>query len=445
MVDLSRIHKSFSSSRQWQSYQYLLQWLFIAILAGFLGSLCVKAFMFLYHHSLAFILQQEKVPLFIWPLFGAVIVGMLVYRLEPRAMGEGIPSYLRSIRKGSGRLSARETFFKFWAALFTLGTLGSGGVIGPLSRVVAGIMSLLYRWIPRKLMPREHLPLFAICGLAAAFGAMTHSSIGAGIFAVEIIQKANMRYRQLFPSILASTASVFFSRMFGFSPVLEFRTVHAVFDIHIIGLILLVTLCAGFAGKGYIWLYSKMSQLFMRHHKEMSPWKITLRMMLGSGLAFFIAYGLNPDLLGASEPIFNKLFHGALRAMHGRLPENIPVFVILLLLMSGKVLSNALTVGSGMSAGFAGPSMLSGLLIGATFAHLFHIVPASANYYALLAAGLAGMFSSMMNTPIATGILTIELFGLYYSLPAGIAAVIGFQINRHNTLYDTVLEGLDEE
>jgi len=359
-------------------------------------------------------------------------------------MGEGIPSYLRSIRKGNGRLSARETFYKFWAALVTLGTLGSGGVIGPLSRVVSGIMSLLYRWLPRRIMPREHLPLFAICGLAAAFGSMTHSSIGAGIFAVEIIQKANMRYRQLFPAILASTASVYFSRMFGFSPVLEFRTVHAAFDIHLIGLILLVTLCAGYAGKGYIFLYAKISQLFMRHKKEMDPWKITLRMMLGSGLAFFIAYSLNPDLLGASEPVFNHLFHGSLRALHGNLPENFPVSLILLLLMAGKILSNTLTVGSGMSAGFAGPSMLSGLLIGATFAHLFHIIPGSANYYALLAAGLAGMFSSMMNTPIATGIMTIELFGLYYSLPAGIAAVIGFQINRHNTLYDTVL-GEDEE
>ncbi|MDA3849804.1 MAG: hypothetical protein PF447_00875 [Spirochaetaceae bacterium] len=40
---------------------------------------------------------------------------------------------------------------------------------------------------------------------------------------------------------------------------------------------------------------------------------------------------------------------------------------------------------------------------------------------------------------IVSGIITIEMFGLYYSLSAGLASVIGFQINRHNTLYDSVL------
>ncbi|MBI9109261.1 MAG: hypothetical protein JEZ04_21120 [Spirochaetales bacterium] len=65
-------------------------------------------------------------------------------------------------------------------------------------------------------------------------------------------------------------------------------------------------------------------------------------------------------------------------------------------------------------------------------------------YYALLAAGFAGVFSSTMNTPIATGVLTVELFGLFYSLPAGLASIVGFQINRHNTLYDMVLEEEEE-
>ncbi|OQY30776.1 MAG: hypothetical protein B6241_15370 [Spirochaetaceae bacterium 4572_59] len=50
-----------------------------------------------------------------------------------------------------------------------------------------------------------------------------------------------------------------------------------------------------------------------------------------------------------------------------------------------------------------------------------------------------------MNTPIASAIMTIELFGMYYSLPAGLAAVIGFLVNQEHTLYDLVLEEREEK
>jgi H+/Cl- antiporter ClcA len=72
---------------------------------------------------------------------------------------------------------------------------------------------------------KQDFALFPICGLAAALGALVHSSIGAGIFAVEIIQKSNMRYRQLFPAILASSASVFFSQSLWLCPCLGFSTI----------------------------------------------------------------------------------------------------------------------------------------------------------------------------------------------------------------------------
>ena len=56
-------------------------------------------------------------------------------------MGEGLPSYLTSLKEKNGQLIFRETFFKFWAALITLGTFGNGGFIGPVGRVSAGVMS----------------------------------------------------------------------------------------------------------------------------------------------------------------------------------------------------------------------------------------------------------------------------------------------------------------
>jgi len=33
-------------------------------------------------------------------------------------------------------------------------------------------------------------------------------------------------------------------------------------------------------------------------------------------------------------------------------------------------------------------------------------------------------------------VITTESFGLQYSFPAGLAAIVGFQVNRHRTIYD---------
>ncbi len=426
-----------------KSYIFLLQWLFIAVLAGLVGSLCIHFFIVIYRYILSFIISTRGVPLFLWPLFGAVLVGSVIYRIEPGARGEGIPSYLICLRRGNGILSGRETFFKFWAALITLGTLGNGGFLGPVGRVSAGLMSLIHRIIPRKIIPKEHLALFPICGLAAAFGALVYSSVGAGIFAVEIIQKANMRYRHLFPAILASTASVYFSRIFGFEPVFSFQTVYKSFDIRILGIIILLTFSSGLLGKLFIILYSRISGLFNRDDR-LSTASVTIRVFLGSLVAFWIVYPANPDLLGTSGQIFNALMTGDRIVLMGNLPDSVPFFLVLFLLIVLKALANCLTVGSGMSAGFAGPAILMGLLMGAAFSELFHIPAGSPEYFALLTAGFAGVFSSTMNTPVATGVIAIEMFGLFFSLPAGFAAVVGFQINRHNTLYDMVLDDKDE-
>jgi H+/Cl- antiporter ClcA len=214
------------------------------------------------------------------------LVGAVVYRLEPRAMGEGIPSYLHAMRKGHGHLPFSETFYKFWAALITLGTFGNGGILGPVGRINAGLMSLTSKLLPKERLVKQDFALFPICGLAAALGALVHSSIGAGIFAVEIIQKSNMRYRQLFPAILASSASVFFSQSLGFVPVLDFATIPQEVDLRISGLVLLVALLAGLLGRGYILLYSKISQLFSRDEHE-SAMKTTVNVAIGGLEAFF--------------------------------------------------------------------------------------------------------------------------------------------------------------
>ena len=385
-----------------KSYSFLLQWLIIAFIAGIVGSITIHVLIMFYQLSIGFLQSLDQIPLFVWPALGAVIVGFIIYRIEPSAKGEGLPSYIVALRESGGRLSISETLFKFCAAVMTLGTFGNGGFLGPGGRVAAGVMSALRRLIPEKLIASEHTLLFPICGLAAAFAALVHSSIGAGIFAVEIIQKSSMRYRQLFPAILASTVSVYFSKLFGFEPVFIINAAAEAFNMRLAGIIILLSIVAGLAGRGFTMMYAVISKLFNRDLKLKST-GVAFRAIAGSVIAFFVVYFINPELIGTSTGIFNALLNGGDDVLFGNLNRSLPLFIVIILLMFLKALANSITVGSGMSAGFAGPAMLIGLLCGAAFSSVLGIEFGTAEYFALLAVGFTGVFSSTMNTPIAIG------------------------------------------
>jgi chloride channel protein, CIC family len=367
----------------------------------------------------------------VWTIAGALICGLVLYRFSPGAAGEGIPSYLRSLHTNKGVLNPKETFFKFWAALTTLGTFGNGGIVGPLGRVSAGIMSFFAVSFKRLKFNDWDIRTATICGLAATVGTIFHSSIGGGVFAVEIVQKSEMRYRDLFPAILSSSTAVFISKAFGWHSFYPINAVPEFMSPGLLWVLILFALLIGFAGKAFTALYILAARIFKREKNR----QILLKVVAGSMIAGFGVWFLNPELMGTSKNIIAALFEPDIGILYGNLPQTIPLFVTLAVMAAAKAAGNCITVGSGMSAGFTGPAAIIGMLLGAGWADIFQLTPGSANYSSVIAAGFAGMLGSTMNIPIAAAILTIESFGLQYSFPAGIAAIIAFQVNRHDTIY----------
>jgi len=422
-----------------QTIRALFFWIFSAVLAGAIGASTVYIFMYLYKIITETLISLSFIPIFVYPVAGAFIVGTIFYRLSPKSMGEGIPSYLEGLIEHKGYLELKETFFKFWAALFTLSTFGNGGFIGPVGRVSAGIMSNIGKLFAGKFMKNSYVRIYSICGLSAAIGSLLHSPIGAGIFAVEIIQKSNMKYKDLFPSILSSASSVFFAKVIGLKPMIQFTSIHENFDHRIIGWLLLIAIASGLSGYTYIKLYEIISR-FLNRDYHLRNRIVVLKVLIGSIIASLLAYFINTDILGTSTGLYKSIFSYEIFSLYGNLPQTISLPLVLIVLILIKAIANCFTIGSGLSAGFAGPAMLLGLLLGLLFVSFAGISPGTPEFFAFLAAGFAGVLSSTMNTPIATAIITLEMFGFAYSLPAGIASIIGFQLNRKNTLYDLALK-----
>lgn len=415
-----------------EAVRFLGKWFFLAIVAGVISAVLVRLFIYLLFTSRE-ILAGTALPPPLWAIVGALATGAIIYRISPGSVGEGIPSYLNGMTHHKGVLGFRQTVFKYGAALVTLSTFGSGGIVGPLGRVSAGVLSEFNRHLRRLVgaFTIYDTHTAAICGFAASMGAITHAPIGSGIFAVEVIQRQQMRYHDLFPAIMAGSAAVYVSKGFGWPALYDFSGLPHFDNYTIVWLILLVAVINSFLGKGYNELYRITAQAFGRKQHK----KLILKVVIGMALGTTLAFGINPTLMSVSERMVPAILGGDIIHLRGRLPVGVPIYAVFLILAVSKTISTTVTVGSGMSAGFVGPTLIVGMLTAAAVGSTLGVSVDSGEYAALLAAGFASMLASTINVPIAAAVLTLELFGLSYSFPAAISAVIGYQFNRFNTLY----------
>lgn len=139
--------------------------------------------------------------------------------------------------------------------------------------------------------------------------------------------------------------------------------------------------------------------------------------------------------MGTSNNLIYHLTHDV-ENIYGNLPQNINLIFVLIILLSVKMIANCITVGSGLSAGFTGPIIIVGMIIGVIFSTIAGIEYYSAEFYALICAGFTGMLASSMNIPIAGMILSVELFGYNFVIAGIISTIIAFKINDYNTLFD---------
>lgn len=109
--------------------------------------------------------------------------------------------------------------------------------------------------------------------------------------------------------------------------------------------------------------------------------------------------------------------------------------ISVILLILGKVVATAFTIGSGGSAGFTFPSLILGALAGDLVAISFGVIEPG-THLALIVVGIAGSLGAILNAPIASIVICTEIFGFSFSLPAILGGVIGFMVGRPKVIYE---------
>lgn len=418
-------------SRNLSHRQFLM---FLSALIGFVAGIFAVIIKNLTHliQSLLqgkFIANYHDAFYFIFPVFGLLIVYLIIKFILKRKVGHGIPTTLYAISRQKGIMKRFQMYASLITAPITVGFGGSVGLEGPTVATGASLGSNISRTF---LMNQASRTLLIGCAAAGAMSSIFKAPIAAIIFAIEVFS-LDLTLASLLPLLLASVSAILTSYFFfGSEIILPFKLQDA-FTIAEVPYYILLGILASICSIYFSKIYFGSTKLLARIS---SPFVRLIIAGLGLGvLIYFI-----PPLYGEGYNVINNLLQeNYLEALGTNLfnayLENIWVVVLLLAgLVLFKIIATSLTFSAGGVGGIFAPVLFMGSAMGHCFALVLNNLgifknPISVSNFTLV--GMAGLMAGVLHAPLTAIFLIAELtHGYELFIPLMITAAISFMITN---------------
>lgn len=371
--------------------------------------------------------------LMIMPSLGGLFSGILVYFFAPEAAGHGTDAAIEAYHRKQGFVRGRVPFVKLFASAVTIGTGGSGGREGPIAQIGAGFGSYLGRAL--HLGPKERRVLM-IAGMGAGIGAIFRAPLAGTIFAAEVLYKDPEFEGEVIVPAGMSTAIAYatFAAYGGLTPL--FAPQPQCQFLNALELLPYLALALAMAAMASLYIH-----FFYLVHDAFSKWRVhpILKPIVGAfltgviGIAFW-SYFQNDYALSVVS-----FGYGVLQSFLESGGSNVQLPITVLLAVAfGKIVTTALTIGSGGSGGVFGPSMVIGGCAGGAVGLFLH------NWFpwlvhdpsAYMVVGMAGFFAAAAKTPFSTLLMVSEMTGNYKLLPPAMwVCLIAYVLSGEKSLY----------
>jgi CIC family chloride channel protein len=344
------------------------------------------------------------------PAVGGLVVGFIIKYGSMSARGHGIPAILSSIESRERHLTYRDLLTEGFASAITISTGGSGGRIGPIVEIGAGMGDLIAYKLNLNLFDYQ---TFLGCGAAAGIAGLFHAPLGGIMFVTEILFNKVEKNRLIMVAISAISADMVI-RWSGRDLFLADLNLGQVGSAYNFLAAVLIGVFAAFFAVIFIYILRQLSVIFDNLQID-----IIFKPALGGLLLGIIAFRL-PEIMGSGNRIIVSLFN--------QLDYNL-AFLFLLLIF--KIIATALTLGSGGSGGIFSPSLfigsLTGIIIGTLFHRFLPILNGTASLYALI--GMAAVISGVIRAPLTATFIILEFTHNYsLTIPLLIASLIAERI-----------------
>ncbi|WP_235015418.1 chloride channel protein [Oceanicoccus sp. KOV_DT_Chl] len=165
----------------------------LGVISGFSSALVILLFRLLIDSSSQLLLPGdnpenfEALPSwlhFALPVAGAVIMGLVMRRMNPADIKVGIVHVITRVHGHQGHFPVKNALIQFFGGAFAIFTGQSGGREGPAIHLGAAANSFLGRSL---LLPNNSMRMLVGCGTSAAIAASFDTPIAGVIFAMEVI------------------------------------------------------------------------------------------------------------------------------------------------------------------------------------------------------------------------------------------------------------------
>lgn len=380
----------------------LLKWMVLGGVIGLVGGIIGS----LFHIGVDTATQMRLAHpwvLYLMPVGGLAIVGL--YRLT-KTEGKGTNDIIASVHFGE-QVPGLLVPVIFVSTVITHLCGGSAGREGAALQIGGGIGYQAGRLLR---LGEKDLPLATLCGMSGVFAALFGTPLTATVFALEVISVGVLYYAGLVPCLTAALTGYLVSVLMGVPPTrftvtvpgLEVRTMLLVMVLALLCAVVSILFCRGLHG---------VEHLLKRTLKN--PY---LRVAVGAAVLIGLTLLTNGDYNGAGMEVIS-------RAIAGQADPWAWVW---------KLLFTAITIGCGFKGGEVVPSFFVGAAFGCVAAGWLGL-PAGFG----AAMGLVSVFCGAVNCPLASIILSVELFGSGDLLYFAMACSISYLISGYCGLYSS--------
>ncbi len=397
----------------------IVRWLALATLVGGLVGLGASGFIWVVH-SVIDQSNHYQYAFYLLPL-SFFIASYLSGTLLKSNLGTN--TLIAAINRNYGRIEGSFVPIKVINILLILATGGSAGKESPCAQIGAGLASACASLFRVDDIDRRKL---IICGFSAGFACVFGAPLAGAIFGIEVLAVGVILYDVLLPTFVASITAYQVSSALG---VTFFRyPLHFVPDFHE-AFFFRLFLCGIFFG---LCAYGLIRALHAGERlAERIPLSRPLKGLLGGALLVGLTLLFGRSYLGLGLDLMEGCLKGA----------SVVGYAFLL-----KALFTVITLSISRSGSVITPVLFIGATAGSFLGDLFGIDRAT-----LSAIGFVSVLAGATNTPIATSILAVEMFGAEVTPYAAVSCVISFIMSGHRSLYPAQLltisksRGLDTE
>jgi len=252
--------------------------------------------------------------------------------------------------------------------------------------------------------------LLIMAGISAGFASVFGTPLAGAIFGLEVLAIGRMRYDAILPCFIAAVIADQVGMAWGIH-----HTHYAVASVPALGIwTLTATLAAGV-------LFGLTGMLFANAtHALSAVVKAKLRYApmrpaLGGVVVAVAVWALGTQrYIGLGIPTILEAFHQPLPAWD----------------FAGKMAFTIASLGSGFKGGEVTPLFYIGATLGNALGPLLHMP-----FSMMAGLGFVAVFAGAANTPLASTVMAIELFGPEIGPYAGIACVISYLFSGHTGIY----------